>query len=100
MAGHLALIQIDHNIRGTNHTGDTELAGNHCSVRGGTTFTCEDTFGCQHTVHIIRLGEWPHHDDILFFNIVHLFNRICIEIDPTYRSTRRSVNALSIIASF
>ena len=57
-------------------------------MRGGATFTGQNAFGCQHTMHVIRLGEWADHDDILFFNIVHLFYEISVEIDLPNGSAR------------
>jgi len=99
-AGHLALGHVDRDIRSTNHAWNTKLAGNHRSVRRGTTLTGEDAFGCEHSVYIIRLGEWANHDDILFFNIVHLFNQVGIKVNPSNCRARRGIDTLGVVSSF
>ncbi|MPM41773.1 hypothetical protein SDC9_88432 [bioreactor metagenome] len=91
---HCAFFEVNDYRGGANNTGNTELAGNHSSVRGGATFRGEDTFGCEHTMHVIRFGEGANHNGVLALFFSHLFGQVCIKVDLSNSSARRSIHTI------
>ncbi len=50
-------------------------------------------------MNIFGFGERAHHDYVLVFDIVHLFDSIGVKIDLTNGSTGGGIYAVSIVAS-
>ena len=56
--------------------------------------------GCQHAVHIIRLGERANHDDFLLFFLGHPFGGVSIKVNLANGSAWTGVHALGIHPAF
>ncbi len=91
---HQAAFHVNFHGGRADHRGDAKLARHHRRVGGRAAFAGEDTFRGDHAMHIVGLGEWAHHDDILLAFLRHFLGGIRVEIDLADGRAGRGVDAL------
>ncbi len=63
--GKALVLHVNGEVTCAGHTGQTELAGDHCRVAGGAAALRQDAFGDEHAVDIVRAGLLAHQDHAL-----------------------------------